>query len=198
KRARRPACSTSPSRRGCACGGDPGASPCRPAARNCARQTQCPCGRPSGRRAAVHPRRRDRSPGKRRRPVTGPRWRLEVGPRVPYPFAAMKLAPETATAGVLGRIAVLVPILANAAGAVAVYLFFSYIDPVGPRPAGSGHAFALFVAITTVLLSTAAFLGDRWTSEVRRWSRRLVGGEGPGAGPPASHLGAPEPAPAQR
>jgi adenylate cyclase len=91
----------------------------------------------------------------------------------------MKLARETATAGVLGRIAVLVPILANAAGAVAVYLFFSYIDPVGPRPARSGHALALFVAITTVLLATAAFLGDRWTSGVRRWSRRLRAGESP-------------------
>src|SRR5215472_729124 len=91
----------------------------------------------------------------------------------------MKLAPETATAGVLGRIAVLVPFLANAAGAVAVYLFFSYIDPVGPRPAGSGHPLALFVAITTVLLATAAFLGDRWTSGVRRWSRRLRVGESP-------------------
>ena len=91
----------------------------------------------------------------------------------------MKLAPETATARVVGRVAVLVPILANAVGAVAVYLFFSYIDPVGARPAGAGHPLALFVAITTVLLSTAAFLGDRLTSGVRRWSRRLRAGASP-------------------
>jgi adenylate cyclase len=92
----------------------------------------------------------------------------------------MNLAPETATAGVLARIAVLVPILANVAGAVAVYLFFGYIDPVGHGPAaGSRQALAIFVAITTVLLATAAFLGDRWTAGIRRWSKRLRAGASP-------------------
>jgi adenylate cyclase len=82
--------------------------------------------------------------------------------------------------GVLGRITVLVPILANAAGAVAVYLFFTYIDPVGRGPAAtSRQALTLFVSITTSLLVTAAFLGDRWTAGVRRWSRRLRAGASP-------------------
>jgi HAMP domain-containing protein len=80
--------------------------------------------------------------------------------------------------GVLGRITVLVPILANAAGAVAVYLFYAYIDPVGRGPAAaSRQALTLFVSITTSLLVIAAFLGDRWTAGVRRWSRRLRAGE---------------------
>ena len=109
---------------------------------------------------------------------------LEVAARLPYPLAAMRVAPREAMAltppGVLGRIAVLVPILANAAGAVAVYLFYAYIDPVGRGPAAaSRQALTLFVSITTSLLVIAAFLGDRWTAGVRRWSRRLRAGASP-------------------
>src|SRR5262245_20285590 len=84
----------------------------------------------------------------------------------------------------LGRLAVLAPIPANAAGAIAVYLFFNYVDPI-ERVAqdGSRSALVLFVTITGFLLVLTAALSDVWTAGVRAWSRRLRAGESPAAVP---------------
>src|SRR5262245_55149205 len=82
--------------------------------------------------------------------------------------------------GFLGRLAMLAPIPANAAGALAVYLYFSYVDPLARAPgAGSASGLALFAAITGTLLAISAVLSDRWTAGVRAWARRLRAGASP-------------------
>ncbi len=80
----------------------------------------------------------------------------------------------------------LAPIPANLAGAVAVYLYFNYIDPLERGPgAGSAAALALFAGITGFLLAASALLSDRWTAGVRRWSRALRAGASPESVPTA-------------
>jgi len=82
--------------------------------------------------------------------------------------------------GFLERLAMLAPIPANAAGAVAVYLYFTYVDPLERAPgAGSATGLTLFAAITGTLLAISAVLSDRWTAGVRLWARRLRAGASP-------------------
>jgi adenylate cyclase len=93
-------------------------------------------------------------------------------------------ARDAAPPGFLGRLALLATIPANAAGAVAVYLYFNQIDPIERGPAaGSRAGLVLFVTITALLLAMTAAVSDLWTAEVRSWSRRLRGGEAPAAVP---------------
>jgi class 3 adenylate cyclase len=94
-------------------------------------------------------------------------------------------AREARPPGFLGRLAMLAPIPANAGGAIAVYLYFNYIDPLERAPgAGSAAALALFAGITGFLLAATALLSDRWTAGVRRWSRKLRAGASPDVVPP--------------
>jgi class 3 adenylate cyclase len=84
------------------------------------------------------------------------------------------------------RLAMLAPIPANAAGAIAVYLFFSLIDPLEGSPlGGSAAGLALFAGVTGALLAVAAVLSDRWTAGVRRWARALRSGAAPDVVPTA-------------
>src|SRR4029453_1101095 len=93
-------------------------------------------------------------------------------------------AREARPTGFLGRLAMLAPIPANAGGAIAVYLYFNYIDPLERAPgAGSAGALALFAGIAGFLLAATALLSDRWTAGVRRWSRKLRAGASPDAVP---------------
>jgi class 3 adenylate cyclase len=93
-------------------------------------------------------------------------------------------AREARPTGFLGRLAMLAPIPANAGGAIAVYLYFNYIDPLERAPgAGSAAALALFAGIAGFLLAATALLSDRWTAGVRRWSRKLRAGASPDAVP---------------
>src|SRR5262249_44094349 len=94
-------------------------------------------------------------------------------------------AQDAVTPGLLGRVAVLAPIPANAAGALAVFLFFTYLDPIGRGGpvARSGEAFAVFAVVTLFLLAVTALLADRWTAGIRRWSRQLRAGVTPAAVP---------------
>jgi sigma-B regulation protein RsbU (phosphoserine phosphatase) len=93
---------------------------------------------------------------------------------------------DAASFGVLRRLAILAPLPANAAGAVAVYLYFSYMDPIGRGPAAtSPGALALFATVTLVLLCVASVLGSRWSAEVRRWGDRIRRGDSPRSVPPA-------------
>ena len=87
----------------------------------------------------------------------------------------MHLAPqEAATSRFVAHLAALAPVPANAAGAIAVYLYFSYIDPIGRGPAAtSPAALTLFAVVTLLLLATTALLGARWTAGVRRWAERI-------------------------
>ena len=96
----------------------------------------------------------------------------------------MRLSPaEPLQPELLSQITGLALIPANAAGAAAVYLYFSYVDPWGGRPQPNAEtAFLLFTVITSVLLVVTTLLGNRWTRPVHRWSLRLR------AGKPASEV----------
>jgi len=99
----------------------------------------------------------------------------------------MRLPPaEPVQPELLSQITGLALIPANAAGAAAVYLYFSYVDPWGGRPQPNAEiAFLLFTAITSVLLVATTRLGNRWTRPVHRWSHRLRAGEPPSEVPVA-------------
>jgi adenylate cyclase len=99
----------------------------------------------------------------------------------------MRLPPaEPIQPELLSQITGLALIPANAAGAAAVYLYFSYVDPWGGRPQPNAEtAFLLFTAITTVLLVVTTRLGNRWMRPVHRWSHRLRAGESPSGVPVA-------------
>jgi len=93
-------------------------------------------------------------------------------------------ADEAAEPGLLRQITALALIPANAAGAAAVYFYYSYIDPWGGRPQpDAATAFFLFAGITSVLLVVTTRLGDRWTRPVHRWSRKLRAGASPASVP---------------
>jgi adenylate cyclase len=93
---------------------------------------------------------------------------------------------EPLAPGLLRQITALALIPANTAGAVAVYLYFSSIAPLeGGRASRSGAGLAIFVAVTASLLIVGTWLGNRWTRQIRRWSKRLRAGESPAAVPTA-------------
>src|SRR5262249_10898791 len=96
-------------------------------------------------------------------------------------LGAMRLPPaEPIQPELLSQITGLALIPANAAGAAAGYVYFSYVGPWGGRPQPNAEtAFLLFTAITTVLLVVTTRLGNRWMRPVHRWSHRLRAGESP-------------------
>ncbi len=73
---------------------------------------------------------------------------------------------------------------ANLAGAVAVFLYFNYVDPLGGGPApGSIEAAIVFAGVTGTMLIVNWYLGTRWTHPIRRWQARLLEGADPSAVP---------------
>ncbi len=82
--------------------------------------------------------------------------------------------------GFLRRTTALSIIPANLAGALAVYLYFNYIDPLGGGPApGSLEALVVFLGVTGTLVGVNWYLGSRWTHPIRRWGHRLREGGDP-------------------
>ena len=83
------------------------------------------------------------------------------------------------------RAAALPVLPANIAGAVLVYLYFNYVDPLeqvsndGPY---QGHL-VIFLIVVTVILSANAYLSARWFGPLARWRRRLREGADPATVP---------------
>src|SRR5262249_9376496 len=180
-----------------ACVGGPGARPRAVAPPAC----RAPARRAAGRSA--HGARGARA-GRARGPPGGPPARRVAASRPPAALlsapdsdwsevrtsrtlGAMRLSPAQPLQPVLlSQITGLALIPANAAGAAAVYLYFSYVDPWGGRPQPNAEtAFLLFTAITTVLLVATTRLGNRWMRPVHHWSHRLRAGEPPSEVPVA-------------
>jgi adenylate cyclase len=70
---------------------------------------------------------------------------------------------------------------ANLAGAIAVFLYFNYVDPLGGGPApGSMEALIVFAGVTGTMLIVNWYLGIRWTHPIRRWQARLLDGASAG------------------
>lgn len=76
------------------------------------------------------------------------------------------------------------PIPANIAGALVMYFYLTYIDPLayGP-PRDPLEPFAVFVLVSGILLATNWYLGRRWLAPLVRWRRLLRAGASAAAVP---------------
>ncbi len=102
---------------------------------------------------------------------------------------AEAVAPPTALPreGFLLRAAALPVLPANLAGAVLVYLYFNFVDPLDATSAGGAQAYAtyelqrlaVFVAVTTVILGPNVALSLYWFGPLARWRQRLREGADP-------------------
>src|SRR5437870_929305 len=69
------------------------------------------------------------------------------------------------------------PIPANAVGAVVVYFYFNYVDPLAANPTSTMlRPLVVFLAVTTTLLAATAYFGRRFFGPVITWRRRLRSG----------------------
>jgi adenylate cyclase len=73
----------------------------------------------------------------------------------------------------------LVVIPSNLSGAVAVYLYFGYVDPLGGPIVGRWVDLAVFVAVTAVLVGANWVVGRIWLRPLTAWQRRLDVGARP-------------------
>jgi len=77
--------------------------------------------------------------------------------------------------GLVRRATALSILPANLIGAVVVYLYFTYVDPLGGGPTpGSGVTLLVFLATAGVLLWLNWFLGARWVRPIRHWRGRII------------------------
>ncbi len=96
--------------------------------------------------------------------------------------------------GFLLRAAALPVLPANLAGALLVYLYFTFVDPLDPT---IGHAeltlpeapevgvqrFIVFTVVVSVLLAGNVYLSARWFGPLARWRQRLREGADPATVP---------------
>ena len=93
--------------------------------------------------------------------------------------------------GFLLRAAALPVLPANLTGAVLVYLYFNFVDPLDASSAGGAQVFAtyelqrlaVFVAVTTVILGANVALSVYWFGPLARWRQRLREGADPATVP---------------
>jgi adenylate cyclase len=105
--------------------------------------------------------------------------------------AAIETTAAVPREGFLLRAAALPVLPANLAGAVLVYLYFNFVDPLDVATAGGATVFAtyelqrlaVFVAVTTLILGTNVALSVYWFGPLARWRQRLREGADPTAVP---------------
>src|SRR5215207_9843081 len=81
--------------------------------------------------------------------------------------------------GFLLRAAALPVLPANLAGAVLVYLYFNYVDPLAEVTNGTydpTERFVVFLIVSTIILSANVYLSARWFGPLARWRHRLRDG----------------------
>jgi adenylate cyclase len=84
------------------------------------------------------------------------------------------------------RAAALPVLPANVGGAVLVYLYFNFVDPleqIGSDAPYQGQRLVVFLIVMTVILSGNAYLSARWFGPLARWRERLREGTDPAAVP---------------
>jgi class 3 adenylate cyclase len=84
------------------------------------------------------------------------------------------------------RAAALPVLPANIAGAVLVYLYFNFVDPLEQVVSDGqyeGQRLVVFLIVVTVILSANAYLSARWFGPLGRWRQRLLEGADPAAVP---------------
>lgn len=72
---------------------------------------------------------------------------------------------------------------ANLAGALAVFLYFSYVDPLGGPIVTGGVNVMLFVVVASTLFLANAWITRRWVEPLAAWHDRVLAGGEPGAVP---------------
>ncbi len=91
------------------------------------------------------------------------------------PAAERPLAPLPRESFVLRATAL--PVLpANLAGAVLVYLYFNFVDPleqIAAEGPDEGQRLVVFLIVTAVILTSNAYLSARWFGPLARWRQRL-------------------------
>ena len=66
------------------------------------------------------------------------------------------------------------PIPANLAGAIVVYLYFTFVDPLAANPSREMlRPFLVFLAVTTTLLTANWYVGSRFLAPLTAWRRQL-------------------------
>lgn len=88
--------------------------------------------------------------------------------------------------GLIRRLTALSIIPANVMGAVTVYFYYNYVDPLGGGPPPDpGHTFIVFLAVVIPLVGLNWYLGARWVRPLRLWRRRIRSGTDPAEVPVA-------------
>jgi adenylate cyclase len=82
--------------------------------------------------------------------------------------------------GLIRRLTALSIIPANVLGAVTVYCYYNYVDPLGGGPPPNAlETFELFLAVVVPLVALNWYLGARWVRPLRQWRRRIRAGTDP-------------------
>jgi adenylate cyclase len=96
------------------------------------------------------------------------------------PLRATPIDPNTMRPGLIRRLTALSIIPANVMGAVTVYCYYNYVDPLGGgTPPDPAHAFLVFAAVVIPLVALNWYLGARWVQPLRTWRRRIRAGTDP-------------------
>src|SRR5215475_7661876 len=102
------------------------------------------------------------------------------------PLRAVPIDPSTMRPGLIRRLTALSIIPANVMGAVTVYFYYSYVDPLGGGvPPNPTQAFLIFLGVVVPLVGLNWYLGARWVQPLRMWRRRIRTGTHPSQVPQA-------------
>jgi adenylate cyclase len=102
------------------------------------------------------------------------------------PVRAIPVDPNTMRPGLIRRLTALSIIPANVMGAVTVYFYYNYVDPLGGGPPPDAtYAFAVFLVVVIPLVGLNWYLGARWVQPLRTWRRRIRAGTSPADVPQA-------------
>lgn len=93
---------------------------------------------------------------------------------------------DAAQPGLIRRLTALSIIPANVMGAVTVYFYYNYVDPLGGGPPPDRiETLLVFLAVVIPLVWLNWYLGARWVRPLRTWRRRIRSGTDPAEVPAA-------------
>jgi adenylate cyclase len=96
------------------------------------------------------------------------------------PIRTVPVDPQIMRPGLIRRLTALSIIPANVVGAVTVYFYYNYVDPLGGGPPPDPtHAALVFLAVVIPLVALNWWLGARWVQPLRMWRRRIRAGTDP-------------------
>jgi adenylate cyclase len=96
------------------------------------------------------------------------------------PARALPVDPNTMRPGLIRRLTALSIIPANVMGAVTVYFYYNYVDPLGGGPPPDAtHAILVFLVVVIPLVALNWYLGATWVQPLRMWRRRIRAGTDP-------------------